>query len=95
VAPAYRTIKPKPAGLQRIRELIRVRQIDLVTFTSSSTVSNFCDLVGNVEGLKAAAIGPITAETARRHGFEVVVSPASYTIPALIEAIGGFFARAS
>jgi uroporphyrinogen III methyltransferase/synthase len=95
VVPAYRTIKPKPAGLQRMRELIRARQIDLVTFTSSSTVSNFCDLVGNVEGLKAAAIGPITAETARKHGFEVAVSPPSYTVPALIEAIGGFLARAS
>jgi uroporphyrinogen III methyltransferase/synthase len=95
VAPAYRTVKPKAAAVQRIRALIKARQIDLVTFTSSSTVANFCDLVGNVEGLKAAAIGPITAETARQHGFEVVVSPASYTVAALIDAIGGFFARAS
>ena len=95
VAPAYRTVKPKAAAVQRIRALIKARQIDLVTFTSSSTVANFCDLVGNVAGLKAAAIGPITAETARQHGFEVAVSPASYTVAALIDAIGGFFARAS
>jgi uroporphyrinogen III methyltransferase/synthase len=95
VAPAYRTVKPKAAATQRIRALIKARQIDLVTFTSSSTVANFCDLVGDVQGLKAAAIGPITAETARQRGFEVVVSPASYTVAALIEAIGGFFARAS
>jgi len=68
----------------------------LVTFTSSSTVTNFCELVGaSANGLKAAAIGPITAATARDRGFEVVVSPDEYTIPALTEAIRKFFTRAS
>jgi uroporphyrinogen III methyltransferase/synthase len=87
VAPAYRTVKPKTPAVQRIRALIEDNQLDLVTFTSSSTVTNFCELTGKVKGLKAAAIGPITAETARKHGFEVVVRPDQYTVPALIEAI--------
>jgi uroporphyrinogen III methyltransferase/synthase len=96
VAPAYRTVKPKRAHADRMRELIASRAIDLVTFTSSSTVANFCDLIGSsAKGLKAAAIGPITAATARERGFEVVVSPGEYTIPALTEAIREYFRGAS
>ncbi|MDO8431807.1 MAG: uroporphyrinogen-III C-methyltransferase [Candidatus Binatus sp.] len=94
IAPAYRTIKPKGVQVERMRELIASRGIDLVTFTSSSTVINFCKLIGAAaKGLKAAAIGPITAETARRKGFEVVVTPAEYTIAELISAIQEYFER--
>jgi len=65
-----------------------------VTFTSSSTVSNFCELIGDISpGLKTAVIGPITADTARRAGFEVVASPAEYTVDALVEAISTYFER--
>jgi uroporphyrinogen III methyltransferase/synthase len=96
VAPAYRTVKPKGAHAERMRELIASGAIDLVTFTSSSTVTNFCDLIGApAKGLRAAAIGPITAATARERGFKVVVSPREYTIPALTEAIRAYFARRS
>ena len=77
VAPAYRTVKPKGAQIERMRGLIASGSIDLVTFTSSSTVTNFCDLIGAPASLlKAAAIGPITAATASERGFEVVVRPA-------------------
>jgi uroporphyrinogen III methyltransferase/synthase len=92
VAPAYRTIKPKRAAVERMRELIKTGQIDLVTFTSSSTASNFRELVGRAKGLRAAVIGPITAETAREQGFEVAVCPEKFTVPALIEAICAHFA---
>ena len=94
IAPAYRTIKPKGVQVERMRELIASHAIDLVTFTSSSTVKNFCGLIGAAaRGLKAAAIGPITAEAARRRGFEVVVTPAEYTISALTAAIRGYCAK--
>jgi uroporphyrinogen III methyltransferase/synthase len=88
VAPVYQTVKPADAPVERIRELIAAKAIDLVTFTSSSTVTNFCELAGeSSRGLKAAVIGPITAETARTHGFNVVVCPDDYTIDALTAAI--------
>jgi uroporphyrinogen III methyltransferase / synthase len=88
VAPVYRTVKPVRPDSSRIRALIAAGEIDLVTFTSSSTVTNFRELVGELEpGLKAAAIGPITAETARREGFDVGISPSEYTVDALVEAI--------
>jgi uroporphyrinogen-III synthase len=57
-------------------------------------VTNFCELVGaSAKGLKAAAIGPITTQTAKHHGFDVVVSPREYTIPALSEAIREYYAQ--
>ncbi|HUA36319.1 MAG TPA: uroporphyrinogen-III C-methyltransferase [Candidatus Binataceae bacterium] len=95
VAPAYRTVQPKGQGVDRLRTLTASNDIDLVAFTSSSTVANFSAMLGkNARGLKAAAIGPITADTARRGGFDVVVEPADYTIPALVNAICRHFERA-
>ena len=94
VAPAYRTVKPKGAQPARMRELIAAGAIDLVTFTSSSTVTNFCELIGaSAKQVKAAAIGPITAATAQEHGFEVVVRPRKYTIEALTDSIRDYFSR--
>lgn len=93
VAPAYKTVKPDGAALEWVRSAIAT--VDLVAFTSSSTVNNFCDLIGPdlPKGMKAAVIGPITDETARERGFEVVVRPGEYTIPALTAAIAGYFRR--
>ncbi len=96
VAPAYRTVKPKGAQIDRMRELLASAAIDLVTFTSSSTVTNFCELIGTSgKGVRAAALGPITAATARERGFEVVVRPARYTIEGLTEAIANYYGSAS
>ena len=94
VAPAYQTVKPAGSHAVRIRELAAAGAIDMIAFTSSSTVSNFCELAGAPPaGLKAAAIGPITAATARELGFDVAVAPAEYTARALAAAIAGYFTR--
>lgn len=72
----YRTVKPK--GLpKRFIDLVRVGAIDLITFTSSSTVTNLLDLLSeqNIEAsIKGACIGPITAKTAHENGIEVLVT---------------------
>jgi uroporphyrinogen III methyltransferase/synthase len=92
VAPIYKTTKPANADAERIRELIAADALDLVTFSSSSTVANFCEIIGKLpRGLRAAAIGPITAETARHLGFEVVTSAAEYTVDGLVRAIVDYF----
>ena len=93
VAPVYKTVKPTNAPVERVRKLITAGTIDLVAFTSSSTVTNFCEMIGAnaARGLKAAAIGPITAESARAAGMEVAVQPSEYTVSALIAAIHDFF----
>jgi uroporphyrinogen III methyltransferase / synthase len=88
VAPVYKTVKPTGNAPERIRALLGANAIDLVTFTSSSTVENFRELAGQPPtGLRVAVIGPITAETARRHGYEVAVCPREYTVDALIDEI--------
>jgi len=95
VAAAYRTVRPKGAQIARMRELIASGAIDLVTFTSSSTVTNFCELIGTSgKGIRAAAIGPITAATAEERGFGVIVRPRKYTIEALTEAIREHYTKA-
>jgi uroporphyrinogen III methyltransferase / synthase len=90
VVAAYQTVIP-PSAAARIDELhgiVNERKLDLVAFSSSSTVTNLCALLGGVPaGLKAAAIGPITAATARARGFDVVVSAKLYTLESLAEAI--------
>ena len=92
VAPAYKTVIPHRDDLERMRQLVRTAAIDLITFTSSSTVNNFQAMLGmQVTGLKAAAIGPITAQAARAKGFDVVVSPAAYTVDSLFDAILRYF----
>jgi uroporphyrinogen III methyltransferase/synthase len=97
VAPTYRTMIPAGAAeeAERMRAVIAAGAVDLVTFTSSSTVTNFAAMTGvPLAGLKAAAIGPITAETARGLGFEVVVAPTIYTVEALIDEIAEYYAGA-
>jgi hydroxymethylbilane synthase len=93
VAPVYKTMKPADAPIERVRAMAAAGAIDLVAFTSSSTVTNFCEMLGAAaaRSLKAAAIGPITAETARAAGLQVVAQPTEYTVPALIAAIRDHF----
>lgn len=94
VAPAYRTIRPDAAAAERVVTLLDAGAIDLAAFTSSSTVDNFVAIVGAAAArrAKAAAIGPITAASARAHGLEVAVEAKQYTISGLTDAIAGWFA---
>lgn len=95
VAPAYRTIRPDAAEAERIVTLLDAGAIDLAAFTSPSTVDNFVAIAGAAAArrAKAAAIGPITAATAREHGLEVAVEAKQYTISGLTDAIIGWFAK--
>jgi uroporphyrinogen III methyltransferase/synthase len=93
VAPVYRTVLPVNPDVHELRERLASGAIDLVTFTSASTVHNFCAMVGAmIRSPKAAAIGPITAAAARERGFEVIASPARYTVADLTAAVVAHFA---
>jgi len=96
VAPAYKTVRPnKEAG--EIKKLLMDNGIDVITFTSASTVTNFAamfkkkELAALLKDVKTACIGPITADAARAHGIEVDIMPEKYTIPALTEAMVEYF----
>ncbi len=88
----YRTVLP-PEAAAAPALFAGERRPDLVTFTSSSTVSNFAALFPGhalpavLAGVAVACIGPVTAATARGLGLRVAVEPAEYTVPALAAAI--------
>jgi uroporphyrinogen III methyltransferase/synthase len=84
VVEAYRTVAATPSAA----ELAAVASADVVTFTSSSTVTNFVALVG-ADRLPpiVACIGPVTAATARDLGIEVQVIPEEHTIAGLVDAV--------
>jgi uroporphyrinogen III methyltransferase/synthase len=96
VAPAYRTV-PVKEGADHVVGLLEARRVDVVTFTSSSTVRGFMALLAPEEvrrllgGVALAAIGPITAATIAEYGLEARISPREYTIPALAAAIAAYF----
>jgi uroporphyrinogen III methyltransferase / synthase len=85
VVPLYETVaeQPDPAALERAREA------DYVTFTSSSTVRNFVEAVG--DGIPANArvvsIGPVTSEAAREAGLTVDIEASRHDIDGLVEAL--------
>jgi uroporphyrinogen III methyltransferase / synthase len=65
---------------------------DIVTFTSSSTATNFLDLLGkeNEPTLRAiwlASIGPVTTQTLSAAGFPPAIEAREYTMPGLVFAI--------
>lgn len=88
---AYRTVRP--AGLAaELRERLD-GGVDIVTFTSSSTVQHFVEALGEgeaaqaLDGVCVACIGPITADTARRYGLAPSCVAAEYTIDGLVQAL--------
>ena len=91
VVPAYKT-EAGDADKYLVTKLLSDGELDMVTFTSSSTVKNIVKLLGDqavdlLKNAKIAAIGPITAETCRQQGLQVDVQAEEYTIAGLIKAI--------
>jgi uroporphyrinogen III methyltransferase/synthase len=88
----YRTV-PVTDGAEQLVEALRSGGVDIVTFTSSSTVRNFkallpaSDFEALMRPVTVASIGPITSDTARKLGFEVHITAESFTIPGLVESI--------
>lgn len=76
-----------------LRDALAEGRVDVVTFTSSSTVRSFCALFGGADlprllrGVTVACIGPITRATAEGRGLATQIIPDDYTIPALARAI--------
>ena len=69
-----------------MRETLESGQVDFVTFTASSTVRAFCQIVGTLGRAQGVAIGPITAGTARDEGLEMAGVAAEHTTPGLVAA---------
>jgi len=87
VLAVYRTVAamPDPAAVERVRS----GDVDALTFTSSSTVTNLCDLLGEIPAPQplVASIGPVTSKTAVERGLRVDVEATEHTIDGLVEAL--------
>jgi uroporphyrinogen III methyltransferase/synthase len=98
VATAYENVRPS-SDVERVRKLFEEKKIAAVTFTSSSTVNNFVEMLGQkeyktlVNGVAVACIGPVTAKTAEELGMKVDIMPREYTIPALVDAMVEYFKK--
>jgi uroporphyrinogen-III synthase len=97
VVEAYETIVPQ-SSRKRLHAALKskTRRPHLITFTSSSTVRNFIELLkgsagrGNLkqlDGILFASIGPITSATLRQLGSRVDIEAEQYTVPGLVAAI--------
>ena len=100
VVEAYETVAPKFSE-KRLRALLASKTLrpHAITFTSSSTVRNFVELLGlrsaraalqkpaRHQGVHTASIGPITSATLREFGLPVDIEAKEYTIPGLVAAI--------
>ena len=87
---AYRTVRDESAK-EKTLAAIEANQVDWVTFTSSSTLRNFLEIIDpktlSGKKLKLASIGPVTSATITEAGLTLDVEAAEYTIPGLVEAI--------
>ncbi|MBW1948560.1 MAG: uroporphyrinogen-III synthase, partial [Deltaproteobacteria bacterium] len=101
VVAVYETVRPREET-GAVRDLLKKGAVDMVTFTSSSTVKNFLDMFKEdldalmvwMKRVAVACIGPVSAETAERNGLDVAVMPAEYTIEGLTREIVRYFASA-
>jgi len=96
VVAVYRTVKPR-GGSKKLKKLLAEGKIDVIAFTSSSTVNHFAELLKTenlkklLKGIAIACIGPVTARTAKEWALKVQVQPKQYTIPDLTRAIADYY----
>jgi uroporphyrinogen-III synthase len=94
VVEAYETIVPV-SSRRRLQAALKnpTKRPNVVTFTSSSTVKNFVELLGTrrksalLNGVQTASIGPVTSATLRELGLPVDIAAREFTIPGLVAAI--------
>ena len=92
--PAYQNLRPADASA-KARAILQAG-IDVVTFTSSSTVRNLLDILGDdrhlLDDCRIACIGPITAATATENGLAVDLVAAEHNVEGLATALANYYA---
>ncbi len=96
--PCYNTIIPEhnQKTLNKVKTLLKKGEIDIVTFTSSSTVTNFFTLLDNLPIHKKtvfATIGPVTSNTLSSYGIRPHITAKTYTTEGLVSCIIHYFSK--
>jgi uroporphyrinogen III methyltransferase / synthase len=98
VVSVYRTVLPDSSDIDAARDLLKSKEVQAITFTSSSTVTHFLQMLGAgdartlLDGVVVASIGPVTSTTLRENGIPIHVEATTYTIDGLLTALVGCFA---
>ena len=97
VVPAYQNLPPEPREVERIQSLVDPAESDAILFTSSSTVQNLFDVLGEdaaqrLNALDLFSIGPVTTQTAERLGLRIAETSAEQTIESLVAAVRAYYA---
>lgn len=83
VVKTYRTVN-SGRKKEEFMTLLEARAVDVITFTSSSTVEKFVEIMGKdfvvPPQVRVACIGPVTASTAKKAGFQVDIEQKEYNI---------------
>jgi len=98
VVAAYET---RPASRERaeaLREMFTRGRVDVALFTSGSTVSSLCDLLGDdaaslLERVTVGSIGPITSRALAERGVTPQVTAEKFTVAGLLDALEAHFGR--
>jgi len=93
----YRNVLPPQMPDDAYRALEK-QTLDVIVFSSPSTVRNLATLLGGEEllrerlgGVVVASIGPITSQACRELGLQVLVEPEQATLDALLDELERFF----
>jgi len=94
VVTAYRTVNSGKSRSE-LEPLINEGKVDVIAFTSPSTVIHFMEIMGKEFSLppqiKIACIGPVTAAAVKKAGLRIDIMQERYTIPALVETLAEHF----
>jgi uroporphyrinogen III methyltransferase/synthase len=86
----YRVL-PASTTDEKTRRLLAQEKIDVITFTSPSTVKGFLALVGgdvaSLSKVQIACLGPVTASYAHKVGLKVDVVAKKHTMEGLVKAL--------
>lgn len=90
----YQTRRPQPTNLDDVTRMIEEGKIDVVTFTSPSTLRNFASffseqLMKQVRTI--AVVGPVTASAARALGLETHIIASDSSMEGLAEEIARYY----
>jgi len=98
VVEAYQTVLPEYDD-DRLGAFVQEGPVDMITFTSPSTVDNLLHLLKGkpaeerISEAKIACIGPITAQRAVEKGLEVTIVPDTYTMEGLFDAVVSYYKK--
>lgn len=94
VVTVYQTVRSDSDGGE-LKQMILDGMVDVITFTSPSTVNNFVDIMGTDYRLpgtvRIACIGPVTRDAAEKAGFAIHIMQGPYVIAGLVEAMVEYF----